>query len=65
MYESREFGAMPILADAQRPSLSIPPGTFQMQDGVPSIGATVPVEPLAARVNNLQDGPTVVVPRSN
>ena len=42
-----------------------------MQGGIPSIGATVPLDPTAARVSNLQapattgDGPKVVVPHSN
>lgn len=56
----------PVLAGSQRPSpLSISPGSMQIQGGIPSIGATVPIEGAAARVSNLNDGPTVVVPRSN
>ncbi len=57
----------PIMAgtSGEHPMLSISPGGLQMQGGIPSIGASVPIDPLASRVNNLQEGPTVVVPRSN
>jgi N-acetylmuramoyl-L-alanine amidase len=57
----------PILAgtSGEHPSLSITPGGLQMQGGIPAIGASVPIDPMASRVNNLQEGPTVVVPRSN
>ncbi len=68
----------PILANGgndpngQTP-LTMTPGTFQMQGGIPSIGATVPLDATAARVSNLQGpvapategGPQVVVPHSN
>jgi hypothetical protein len=55
---------LPILAGSstQHAPLSMTPGSLQMQDGIPSIGAT---SSLASQVNNMQDGPTVVVPRSN
>lgn len=56
----------PVLAGSQRPSpLSVTPGSLQIQGGIPSIGATVPIEGAAARVSNLNDEPTVIVPRSN
>lgn len=68
----------PILASGgNAPSgqtpLTMTPGTFQMQGGIPSIGATVPLDPTAARVSNMQgpstpttvNGPQVIVPRSN
>ena len=58
--------SMPVLAGSQRPSpLSVNPGSLQIQGGIPSIGATVPIEGAAARVSNLNDGPVVEVPHSN
>jgi N-acetylmuramoyl-L-alanine amidase len=58
---------LPILAGAtpEHSPLSLPPGSLQMQDGIPSIGAAGAMNSLASQVNNMQDGPTVVVPRSN
>ena len=61
-------GPPPILAGAgkpEHPSLSITPGMVQMQGGIPSIGANVPMDSIVNRVNNFQQGPTVVVPHSN
>lgn len=58
--------SMPVLAGSQRPSaLSVAPGSLQIEGGIPSIGATVPLDGAAARVSNLNDGPVVVVPHSN
>jgi N-acetylmuramoyl-L-alanine amidase len=58
---------LPILAGAstQHAPLSMTPGSLQMQDGIPSIGAAGAMSSLASQVNNMQDGPTVAVPRSN
>ena len=61
-------GPPPILAGAgkpEHPSLSITPGMVQMQNGIPSIGANTPIDQTVNRVNNFQQGPTVVVPHSN
>ena len=61
-------GPPPILAGAgkpEHPSLSITPGMVQMQNGIPSIGANTPLDQTVNRVNNLQQGPTVVVPHNN
>ena len=61
-------GQQPILAGnnvgTPHPSLSITPGMVGVQNGVPTIGASVPLESAAKRVN-FQAGPTVEVPRSN
>jgi N-acetylmuramoyl-L-alanine amidase len=62
--------SMPILAGGQRPSpLSINPGALQVQGGIPSIGATVPIDAAAAaaRISNTpgSGGPAVSVPRGN
>ena len=61
-------GQQPILAGnnagSQKPSLSITPGMMGIQNGVPTIGASVPIESAAKRVN-FQAGPQVEVPRSN
>lgn len=61
-------GPQPILAgngaNSQKPSLSITPGMVGMQNGVPTIGATVPSELNTQKVN-FSAGPTVEVPRSN
>ena len=61
-------GQQPILAgggaNSQKPSLSITPGMVGVQNGIPSIGATVPVEEAAKKVN-FDAGPKVEVPRSN
>ena len=48
--------------NTNRPSLSITPGSMQMQGGVPSIGGSVPLDTAVKKVST---GPTVVVPRSN
>ena len=52
----------PIMAgpNNQHPSLSITPGSVGMQNGIPTIGASAPIDP--ARISNI--GPTVVVPHS-
>ena len=61
-------GPQTILADAdankQKPSLSITPGMVGMQNGVPTIGATVPSNTNTQKVE-FTGGPTVEVPRSN
>ena len=61
-------GQQPILAGgaatSRKPSLSITPGMMGIQNGVPTIGASVPIESAAKRVN-FQAGPQVEVPRSN
>ena len=61
-------GQQPILAGngagSQKPSLSITPGMMGIQNGVPTIGASVPLESAAKRVN-FQAGPQVEVPRGN
>lgn len=55
----------PVLAGSQRPSpLGITPGSLQIEGGIPSVGSTVPIDGAAARVSNLNEGPTVEVPRS-
>ncbi len=52
----------PIMAGPNNahPSLSITPGSVGMQNGIPTIGASAPIDP--ARISNI--GPTVVVPHS-
>ncbi len=57
----------PIMAgpNSQHPSLSITPGSVGMQNGIPTIGASVPVDPAHIISNPIQGGgPTVVVPHS-
>ena len=61
-------GPQPILAGpakSEHPSLSITPGMIQMQNGIPSIGASTPIDQTVNRVNNLQQGPSAVVPHNN
>ena len=71
-------GTPPMLvngaAPSDHPSLSITPGSVQMQGGIPAIGASVPLDQVVNRVRALQqqqstpapqgNGPTVVVPRT-
>ena len=56
----------PIMAGgtgSQHPSLSITPGSVGMQNGIPTIGASAPIDP--ARISNpAGTGPTVMVPHT-
>ena len=58
----------PIMAGGnnQHPSLSITPGSVGMQNGIPTIGASAPVDPTRIVSNPIPagGGPTVVVPHS-
>ena len=52
-----------MASNNQNPSLSITPGSVGMQNGIPTIGASVPIDP--ARISNsMATGPTVVVPHN-
>ncbi len=76
-------GPPPMLVNGNtpgdHPSLSITPGQVQVQNGIPSIGATVPLDQVVNRVRAMQqqqaqaagaptpstsNGPTVVVPHN-
>ena len=73
-------GQPPMLVNGNtqgdHPSLSITPGQVQMQGGIPTIGSTVPLDPVVNRLRQMQqqqtgsptpsvsNGPTVTVPHN-